>query len=202
MNPEGQCFAFDSRGVGYGRGEGVGTVILKRLSHAIEDGDLVHAVILNSALNQDGKTAGITLPNPEAQAALIKHVYESAEIDPAKTLYVEAHGTVCPPSISSSKKKHLLIVKQGTQAGKCSSTPITFLSSGTLGFISFTCDFCHMIHSYFTLENQSYQRSHLSVTGRTWKIPKNCLSSTFLRIIVHPNVSCLVPAPIPAHGTS
>lgn len=95
MNPEGRCFSFDSRGVGYGRGEGVGTVILKRLSHAIEDGDSVHAVILNSALNQDGKTAGITLPNPDAQAALIKHVYESAELDPAETLYVEAHGTVC-----------------------------------------------------------------------------------------------------------
>jgi acyl transferase domain-containing protein len=93
-NPEGQCFAFDSRGAGYGRGEGIGTVILKRLSHAIQDGDPVHSVILNSGINQDGKTAGILLPNSNAQAALVKQVYESAGLNPAHTLYVEAHGTV------------------------------------------------------------------------------------------------------------
>lgn len=93
-NPDGRCFVFDDRGSGYARGEGVGTVILKRLDLALEDGDSVHAVILNSGLNQDGKTAGITLPNPDSQAALMEYVYGSCGVDPAKTLYVEAHGTV------------------------------------------------------------------------------------------------------------
>ncbi|KAH7030733.1 uncharacterized protein B0I36DRAFT_288346 [Microdochium trichocladiopsis] len=93
INSEGKCFAFDSRGAGYGRGEGVATVIVKRLADAIRDGDTVHAVIRNSGANQDGKTNGITLPNPEAQEALIRSVYKAAGLDPLETLYVEAHGT-------------------------------------------------------------------------------------------------------------
>lgn len=94
VNPHGRCFVFDSRGSGYARGEGVGTIILKRLDDAIAAGDPVHAVIRNSGLNQDGKTAGISLPNPDAQAALMKWVYSSAGVDPRNTVYVEAHGTV------------------------------------------------------------------------------------------------------------
>jgi acyl transferase domain-containing protein len=101
VNPEGKCFVFDSRGSGYSRGEGVGTLVLKLLSHAIEDGDPVHSVILNSALNQDGKTAGISLPNPNAQAALMNHVYASAGLDPGDTLYIEAHGTVSSMALES-----------------------------------------------------------------------------------------------------
>jgi acyl transferase domain-containing protein len=95
MNPDGRCYVFDSRGDGYARGEGVSTIILKRLDQAIADGDQVHAVILNSGVNQDGKTGGITLPSGEAQASLMKRVYANAGLNPAETLYVEAHGTVC-----------------------------------------------------------------------------------------------------------
>ena len=93
LNSEGKCFAFDSRGAGYGRGEGVATVVVKRLNDALQDGDTVHAVIRNSGANQDGKTLGVTLPNPEAQEALIRSVYAGARLDPHETLYVEAHGT-------------------------------------------------------------------------------------------------------------
>lgn len=93
LNPEGKCFTFDSRGSGYGRGEGVVTVIIKRLSDALQDGDTIHAVIRNTGSNQDGKTNGITLPNPDAQEALIRTVYQTAGLDPLKTLYMEAHGT-------------------------------------------------------------------------------------------------------------
>jgi acyl transferase domain-containing protein len=93
LNPEGKCFTFDSRGSGYGRGEGVATIIVKRLSDAIQDGDSIHAVIRNTGSNQDGKTNGITLPNSASQEALIRSVYQSAALDPRHTLYVEAHGT-------------------------------------------------------------------------------------------------------------
>ncbi|KAM7184358.1 hypothetical protein V8F20_012255 [Naviculisporaceae sp. PSN 640] len=93
LNSEGKCFTFDSRGAGYGRGEGVATVIIKRLKDALQDGDTVHAVIRNSGANQDGKTLGVTLPNPDAQEALIRSVYAGARLDPNETLYVEAHGT-------------------------------------------------------------------------------------------------------------
>ena len=93
LNSEGKCFTFDSRGAGYGRGEGVASVVIKRLKDALRDGDTVHAVIRNSGANQDGKTNGITLPNPDAQEALIRSVYAAARLDPHETLYVEAHGT-------------------------------------------------------------------------------------------------------------
>jgi acyl transferase domain-containing protein len=118
-NPDGRCFVFDERGSGYSRGEGVGTVILKRLDFALEDGDPVHAVILNSGLNQDGKTAGITQPNPDSQAALMEYVYESAGVNPAEALYVEAHGTVSP-FLHCAETPLLLTSFQGTQAGMLS----------------------------------------------------------------------------------
>ncbi|KPM37670.1 Lovastatin diketide synthase LovF [Neonectria ditissima] len=92
-NPDGKCYVFDSRGAGYARGEGVVTFILKRLDDAVRDGDKVHAIIRNSGLNQDGKTAGLTLPNPVSQANLMRLVYKNAGLDPADTSYVEAHGT-------------------------------------------------------------------------------------------------------------
>ena len=93
LNSEGKCFAFDSRGAGYGRGEGVATVVVKRLKDALQDRDTVHAVIRNSGANQDGKTLGVTLPNADAQEALIRSVYAGARLKPNETLYVEAHGT-------------------------------------------------------------------------------------------------------------
>ncbi|KAK1689375.1 beta-ketoacyl synthase domain-containing protein [Colletotrichum godetiae] len=92
-NPDGKCYVFDSRGAGYARGEGVVTLILKRLDDAMRDGDRVHALVRNSGLNQDGKTVGLTLPNPIAQANLMRLVYKNAGLDPADTVYVEAHGT-------------------------------------------------------------------------------------------------------------
>lgn len=94
MNPDGKCYVFDDRGDGYARGEGAATVILKRLDQAIGDGDPIQSVIVHSGVNQDGRTQGIQLPNADAQAALAKSVYQEAGLDPAKTVYVEAHGTV------------------------------------------------------------------------------------------------------------
>lgn len=93
LNDHGQCFTWDSRGAGYGRGEGVGAVILKRLDDALRDGDPIQAIVRNSGINQDGKTDGLTLPSPEAQEALIREVYRTARLDPRETLYIEAHGT-------------------------------------------------------------------------------------------------------------
>jgi acyl transferase domain-containing protein len=93
VNPDGRCYVFDDRGSGYARGDGVATLVLKRLDHAIADGDSVHAVIRASGLNQDGRTAGISLPNPVAQADLMRAVYKKAGLNPLDTPYVEAHGT-------------------------------------------------------------------------------------------------------------
>ncbi|KAF4635682.1 hypothetical protein G7Y89_g2413 [Cudoniella acicularis] len=93
FSDEGRSFSFDSRGTGYGRGEGCGIVILKPLDQALKDNDVIRSVIVASGINQDGKTAGITMPNGSAQEALMQSVYKSARINPRDTGYVEAHGT-------------------------------------------------------------------------------------------------------------
>ena len=93
LNDNGRSYSFDSRGAGYGRGEGVATVLLKRLDDATKDGDHIRAIVRNSAVNQDGKTTGITLPSQSAQESLQRSIYQSVGIDPSSVQYVEAHGT-------------------------------------------------------------------------------------------------------------
>ncbi|KAF2143954.1 uncharacterized protein K452DRAFT_316749 [Aplosporella prunicola CBS 121167] len=93
LNPEGHSRAFDENAGGYARGEGCGILVLKRLDRALEDGDSIRAVIRGSGVNSDGWTQGVTMPSSEAQAALIKYVYESNGLDYGSTQYVEAHGT-------------------------------------------------------------------------------------------------------------
>lgn len=93
MSENGKSLAFDSRGTGFGKGEGAGCIVLKRLDEAIRDGDLVRAVIAGSGVNQDGRTNGITMPSGEAQEELMRHVYSHYNLDPRETGFIEAHGT-------------------------------------------------------------------------------------------------------------
>ncbi|KAG9258509.1 polyketide synthase [Emericellopsis atlantica] len=93
LSQEGKSRSFDNSAAGFGRGEGIGCIILKTLDDAIRDGDRIRAVIRNSGMNQDGRTQGLSMPNGAAQAELIRSVYDSAGLDPRETGYVEAHGT-------------------------------------------------------------------------------------------------------------
>ncbi|WP_432973948.1 SDR family NAD(P)-dependent oxidoreductase [Dactylosporangium sp. CA-233914] len=93
MAADGRCKAFDARADGYVRSEGAGVVVLKPLSRAIADQDTIHAVILGSAVNSDGRTNGLMAPNPHAQREVLQAAYASAGIRPADVHYVEAHGT-------------------------------------------------------------------------------------------------------------
>lgn len=93
MSPDGGSFAFDSRANGYDRGEGVSTIIVKRLKDVLTAGDPVRAVIRETLINQDGKTDSITSPSQAAQVALMRDCYRRARLDPRDTHYCEAHGT-------------------------------------------------------------------------------------------------------------
>jgi hybrid polyketide synthase/nonribosomal peptide synthetase FtdB len=96
LSSDGRSRTFDAGANGYVRAEGVGVVALKTLSQAVQDGDPVYAVILGSGVNQDGRTNGITVPNPDAQFSLITQVCADAGITPGDLQYVEAHGTSTP----------------------------------------------------------------------------------------------------------
>ena len=93
---DGRSKSFDARADGYGRGEGAGIVVLKKLSAALRDGDDIYALIRATGVNQDGRTNGITVPNPEAQESLIRRVCLESEVDPHNIRYFEAHGTGTP----------------------------------------------------------------------------------------------------------
>lgn len=93
LSPDGRCKTFDSSADGYGRGEGCGVVVLKRLSTALADHDRVLAVIRGTAVNQDGRSSGITVPNGQAQQAVIRQALTDAGVAGPQVSYVEAHGT-------------------------------------------------------------------------------------------------------------
>ncbi|WP_439551419.1 SDR family NAD(P)-dependent oxidoreductase [Falsiroseomonas sp.] len=93
MAPDGRCKAFDASADGFGQGEGGGMVVLKRLADAEAAGDPVLAVIRGSALNQDGRSAGITAPSLGAQQAVIRAALADAGLAPADIDAIEAHGT-------------------------------------------------------------------------------------------------------------
>lgn len=90
---DGRCKTFDKSGDGYARGEGAGVLLLRPLEEALADGDRIYAVIRGTGSNQDGRTSGITVPNPDAQADLIREVTRQSGLTPADIGYVEAHGT-------------------------------------------------------------------------------------------------------------
>ena len=104
LSPTGRSRMWDEKADGYARGEGVAAIILKRLSDAIRDGDHIESVIRESAINSDGRTKGLTMPNELAQADLITRTYRKAGLDLTKESercqFFEAHGT-------------------GTEAGDC-----------------------------------------------------------------------------------
>jgi acyl transferase domain-containing protein len=93
LSPDFRCRAFDSRANGFVRSEGGGAVFLKPLSKAKRDGDRVYAVVLGTQINQDGRSPGITMPDLDAQVAMLQEAYERAGCRPEEVGFVEAHGT-------------------------------------------------------------------------------------------------------------
>lgn len=93
LSPRGRCHTFDDDADGYVRGEGACALLLKPLDRALADGDRVHAVIREVAVNHGGQAQSFTAPNPEAQADLLVSAYTTAAVDPATVGYLEAHGT-------------------------------------------------------------------------------------------------------------
>ncbi|SDD51938.1 polyketide synthase PksN [Paenibacillus sp. CF095] len=93
MSSKGRCESFGTGGDGYVPGEGVGSILLKPLSKAIEDRDQIYGVIKGSAINHGGKTNGYTVPNPNAQASMIRRAIKDANVDARQFSYIEAHGT-------------------------------------------------------------------------------------------------------------
>ncbi len=92
LSASGRCHSFDAAADGFVRGEGCGMVVLKRLADAKADGDRIWGVIRGSAVNQNGTSAGLTVPNGPAQERVIEKALAQAGVPPASVDYLEANG--------------------------------------------------------------------------------------------------------------
>lgn len=90
---DGRCKTFDAKADGFVRGEGCGVIILQKLSDALTAGNSILAVIRSSAVNQDGRSSGLTVPNGPSQQAVIRQALKNATVEPRDISYIEAHGT-------------------------------------------------------------------------------------------------------------
>ncbi len=93
LSPTGLCRPFDASADGYVRAEGAIVVVLRSMSSALKSRSHIHAVIVGSGVNQDGRTTGMSLPSAESQRQLLEQVYGDFRVDPADLGFVEAHGT-------------------------------------------------------------------------------------------------------------
>ena len=93
LSPDGRCKTFDAGANGFVRGEGCGLIVLERLSDAVANGRRILGVIPGSAINQDGRSSGLTVPNGLAQQEVVRQALAAARLKPTDVSYVEAHGT-------------------------------------------------------------------------------------------------------------
>ncbi len=176
MSSAGCCKTFDEDADGYVRSEGCGIVILKPLSAALRDGDTVLALIRGSAINQDGRSNGMTAPNGLAQEAVIRQALLNARVAPQEISYVEAHGSSTPlgdPIEVTSLKA--LLMQQRSQDQPCVlssvKTNIGHLESaaGIAGLIKVVLCLRHAeIPPHLHLKKLN---AHIALDGTTFLIP-------------------------------
>jgi acyl transferase domain-containing protein/acyl carrier protein len=118
LSASGRCRAFDAGAGGFVRSEGAGVVVLKPLAQALADGDRVYAVIRGTAVNQDGRTPGMTVPSQEAQEALVRAACHDAGVPPRAVRYVEAHGTGTPVGDPIEARALGTVLSEGRPAGQ------------------------------------------------------------------------------------
>ncbi|MDJ1133667.1 type I polyketide synthase [Streptomyces iconiensis] len=93
LSPDGRCKAFAATANGFVRGEGVAALYVKTLARALADGDRVHGVIVNTAVNNDGGGDSLVTPSPQGQEDLLRRAYHSGAVPPGAPAYIESHGT-------------------------------------------------------------------------------------------------------------
>lgn len=93
LAPDGRCKTFDRSADGFTVGEGAGAVVLERAADAVAHRHRIRAVARGSAVNQGGRTGGLTAPNRRAQADVIRQALRRGDVAPGDVAFVEGHGT-------------------------------------------------------------------------------------------------------------
>ncbi|KAK0387803.1 hypothetical protein NLU13_4048 [Sarocladium strictum] len=173
LSPDGKCFTFDARANGYGRGEGIGVVVLKRLSDALRDNDTIRAVVRGSSKNQDGRTMGITLPSFEAQAENIRLAYATSGLTFEQTGFVECHGT----GTQAGDWRELKAISETLSQWRSSNCPVMAGSlKPNIGHLEGAAGIAGMIKGILVLERgkippqANYDNPNPGIDLEGWKI--------------------------------
>lgn len=151
LSADGRCRPFDGDGQGYGRAEGAGLVVLKRLSTALEDNDPILAVIRSTAVNQDGPSSGLTVPNGNAQRELICEALLDAGLTGSDINYLEAHGT----GTSLGDPIEIKAVKEALGENRTADNPLVIGSvKGNVGHLEGAAGICGLIKVVLCLQHQ------------------------------------------------
>src|SRR5262249_45613115 len=119
LSPEGRCKTVDDSADGFVRGEGCGLLVLKRLADALSANDQVLAVIRGIAINQDGRTNGISAPNGLSQQRVIRRALQNALLEPTRVTFVETHGTGTVVGDTIEFEALAAVYGQPSAAGPC-----------------------------------------------------------------------------------
>lgn len=154
VSPDGKCFSLDARANGYGRGEGVGTLILKPVSAAIRDGNVMRAVLRGTGVNSDGRgTGGITLPSKAAQERLMRDVYARNGLDPDHTGFLEGHFTGTPAGDPIEASAIAAVFQRG--GPKATGRPSLYVGTvkTNIGHLEAASGMAQVIKTVLVLEN-------------------------------------------------
>jgi acyl transferase domain-containing protein/acyl carrier protein len=174
VSVDGRCKTFDAAANGYVRGEGCGIVVLKRLSDAVRDGDRVLALLRGAAVNQDGRSSGVTAPNGAAQRDVLRRALEASGVEPREVSYIEAHGT--GTTLGDPIEVDALAEVYGREEG----TPLYLGSSKTnIGHLEAASGIAGLIKVVLSLQRGAipatvhFQRlnPHISFDGTTFAVP-------------------------------
>ncbi|KAJ2984094.1 hypothetical protein NQ176_g228 [Zarea fungicola] len=177
LNKDGRSYSFDSRGEGYGRGEGIATLVIKRLDDAIKANDPIRAILHDASINQDGHTAGITLPSGTAQEALERQVWNNLNLDPRDVGYVEAHGT---GTLAGDGAELEAISRVFCQDRDAASPLIVGSIKSNIGHLESVSGLAAMIKGMLILENRAippnvnfeHPKTNLHLEKRKIKVPQ------------------------------
>lgn len=167
LSPDGRCKTFDAAADGYVRGEGCGVIVVKRLEDAQRDGDRIRAVIRGSAINQDGASGGLTVPNGVAQQRVISDALKRAGLEPRDVAYLEAHGT----GTSLGDPIEAQAAGEVLGAGREPGQPLLIGSAKTnIGHLEAAAGIAGVIKVILSLENETLPK-HLHFENPSPHIP-------------------------------
>ncbi|KAJ5159287.1 uncharacterized protein N7500_008938 [Penicillium coprophilum] len=203
ISADGKCRSFDDSASGYGRGEGAGVVILKRLDKALADGDQVLAVLKGSAVASDGKTLGIMAPNAQAQLLVARKALKEAKVRSDSINYIEAHAT--STSLGDPTETSALAEIYGVGSGRHPSNPCYIGSiKPNIGHLEAGAGVMGLIKAVLVLQNgQVPPQANLQKLNSkiAWKESLLCPARELV-ILPHGNSSRPLRAAVASYGYS